>query len=82
MAENEFTVTDSTNISRVSFTHEFPGEGQGALLVTFTNGRTYRYSEVPFEIFTLLRDIHEGGGSVGRAFTEHVRRGGFQYEEV
>ncbi|HEU5093040.1 MAG TPA: KTSC domain-containing protein [Nitrospira sp.] len=82
MAENEFTVTNSTNISQVSFTHEHPGEGDGALVVVFTSGRAYRYSGVPMDVFTTLKDVHEAGGSVGRAFAQHVRSAGFEYEEV
>lgn len=59
------------------------GESFGDLTVKFTNGRTYRYIEVPETVYNaLLAETEKPDGSVGRVFASQVRSAGFEYEEV
>lgn len=45
-------------------------------------GSLYEYEGVPVEIFDVLMETEEISGSVGRAFNELVKRGGFTYRRV
>ena len=45
-------------------------------------GSLYRYDDVPYEAFTSLVSAELMGESVGRAFNELIKRGGFAFEKV
>ena len=68
----QIVALSSSVLSRVVYTAETQ-----TLTVTFTSGRTYRYTGVPVHMFEALRQ----SPSVGRYFNEYIR-GVYACEEI
>jgi len=75
-------VVSSSNIGKIAFEADEQSKEKGKLFVTFLNNSTYEYTDVPEEVFSKLSDVNLSGGSVGRAFIEMVKQGGFAYQKV
>lgn len=54
------------------------------LTVQFTNGREYRYFDVPPTVFNRIvnESMIQKTGSAGSLFHQLVRKAGYRYEEV
>ena len=64
------TYVSSSNIDAV-------GYSLGSMCIRFRNGTSYRYSKVPYEVFSRLASAE----SVGQTFHQIVR-GKFEYEKL
>lgn len=75
--------SNSSNIASVEFLSGVTDEDGtvGELEVTFKSGRTYRYSEVPIEVFQVMKAVEEQTGSCGSHFNKTVRNV-YECEEV
>ena len=70
MQMNEFPhsfQSESSNIDKVVH------DGVSTLGVKFKNGRTYAYTDVPIEVFQVMRAVDEQTGSCGSHFNKTVR---------
>lgn len=72
-----FTVPTSTNVRTVTYNDQ-----DNSMSVTFFNGRSYRYTEVPYDHFLAMLNAAETGESVGALFRSLIVSGGFEFEEV
>jgi len=71
-------LTDSSNLTHMGY-----DEGAQTLTVRFANGGTYRYAGVPGQVHQDLLTAHgDPKRSLGKAFHELVRKGGFRYERL
>jgi hypothetical protein len=61
------------NITRVTY-----ASSTRRLLVTFKGGNSYVYLDVPLDTYLALLAAE----NLGAAFTEYVRKPGFEYEKV
>lgn len=79
----DISVSDSRSVRRIHFEHnEDHSDDFGTLDVTFANGRTYRYEDVPEAVFARLQVIAEEGESVGSAVNRLVVKGDYSFEEL
>lgn len=77
MAKIILETPDSSNVSKVQFDPK-----QKEVEVTFKNGNTYRYHNVPQEVWTNFTESLEQNGSAGRSVREYFINGGYKYERV
>lgn len=63
-----FDSPESSNIASTCYIHH-----QSILLITFKSGQTYEYANVPPEIYSLMKQTHESGGSVGKYFAAAIK---------
>ena len=63
----------SSNIESINY-----NESEQLLFVEFHSGGVYKYSGVPREVF----DAMSNAESVGKAFHNIIRKGGYAYEKV
>jgi len=66
----------SSNIQTVSFTDTDKSD-DGMMEITFSSGKTYRYFEVPYEVFDSLCNAESPG-----SFFAHEVKGHYEFEKV
>ena len=67
----EWTEVESSTVSRIAYEDD-------ALFVEFRSGVSYRYDDVPPEVYDELFEAD----SIGRAFHRLVKLGGYEYERL
>lgn len=70
---------NSSNISSVSYMPlQGTEEEKGNITVTFKSGMVYSYSEVPLKVVDQMLNSE----SIGKAFNELIRKGGYKFHRV
>jgi len=69
----EMQKVESSNIAAVGFNME-----DKKLYIAFNSGKTYSYTDVPYELYEGLL----AADSVGQYFHANIRNAGFEYAEV
>lgn len=70
---------NSSNISSVSYNPlQGTDEEIGTLTVTFKSGMVYAYSQVPLLVVGRMLEAE----SIGKAFNELIRKGGYKFNRI